>query len=707
VSKQVKEDWSEDMDGEEVIVRPKYPRAKATSSWVFAILGIIIGVSGLTTLAEAGIETEPGSPSWLTSRFAAAGAGLLGLVFLMGSFAALRNRRRAAIVFVAASPIVAFLLAYPSAGLFFTDSGGAIYYLLPGLAPAIVLGCIFFAPFLTPLAAIRNRKRAAVLCLVLSSVLALAVAIMRKTDTLLLPLAAWSSPFLVFAAFWWGTHKLAWPELLSPTRRSRGRRLMVLLGECLLIAVACLTAVFGLAIMRSSAWLADCSGATLYTRPLGPNHAAFTVRFVHVGHSAKVSGKWAGTWGIGLVQESYWGLPKWSPHFVLVTKSVFWEGKTFFVSGLRSYGLLTGLLPMIDATPCGALGAHPLAESEIQLRLLRKPRQEGEHRIIGYARNPTPGTRAWRPTASKNSDAFYESTLTRPPDFKPLPGARIRLNGPQGSTVYAADQEGIYNIGPLPPDDYTLRILDLPAHQSTQDYKVEKEDLIRLGLLQLDLYTIWDGSIEGNVKDTTGQPAVVDIELRTQDGLEISPDSGGVVQKDGSFWIANLPPEGRYSLVINPYGPNERTPYATMYYPSALRREDRTILEVTPEKRHLRDVNFTVHALVDRALPVRVRWPDGRTAEQASVRLAYEHSSEWDDVVRSAEVGFGDGKEPITIHVFGDSRVRVIAEAYVGGELDQRRMPLPHRSSVVELDTTKLPRSLDLTITTSPRRTSP
>jgi hypothetical protein len=93
--------------------------------------------------------------------------------------------------------------------------------------------------------------------------------------------------------------------------------------------------------------------------------------------------------------------------------------------------------------------------------------------------------------------------------------------------------------------------------------------------------------------------------------------------------------------------------------------------------------------------------------EGASVLLAYEHSGEWDDVAKSFRSWWSDGNGVTAIHTFGDSRIRVIAEKFVDGEYDKRKMPLPRHSAVVELETTNLPQTLDVTITFSPLRSPP
>lgn len=120
-------------------------------SWAAVTLGIIIGLCGIVIAGQSSIEREPDSSVWQVF-----GVCLLGLIFLVGSFAALRSQRHAGLLFIAAAPIVAFILAYPAAGFWVTQPNGDVDYILPTLPPAIVLSCVFFAPFLVPLLAIRT-----------------------------------------------------------------------------------------------------------------------------------------------------------------------------------------------------------------------------------------------------------------------------------------------------------------------------------------------------------------------------------------------------------------------------------------------------------------------------------------------------------------------------------------------------------------------
>jgi hypothetical protein len=303
---------------------PKRAWVRKTISWFAVASGILLGVVGLVGIAKDWIDPNPASPVWLTSRFEAAGPGLLGLVFLIASFTTLSNRRRAGICFLAGAPIVAFILTYPYAGYFVTHPDRGIYFHLPELGTAIALACFFYAPFVLPLFAIRNKRRAAYLFLTSAILAGLVFGFSQWTAVLLPRLAGWSALFALFGCFWLRTHGLGWPALLAAPPRSLTRRLAVVLMECLFVAVLALAGIFALTVMQSSLGGPDCSGGQLFVRSLRPGHAVFTARMIHVGHTAKVSGRWAGDWAIGVVQEGFWGLPAWTPRLVLLTNSIFW-----------------------------------------------------------------------------------------------------------------------------------------------------------------------------------------------------------------------------------------------------------------------------------------------------------------------------------------------------------------------------------------------
>ena len=50
------------------------------------------------------------------------------------------------------------------------------------------------------------------------------------------------------------------------------------------------------------------------------------------------------------------------------------------------------------------------------------------------------------------------------------------------------DQQGIYEVAGLPPDDYTLKLIDLPDTQCHLDREVKKEWFSHEKLLRVDFY---------------------------------------------------------------------------------------------------------------------------------------------------------------------------------------------------------------------------
>jgi hypothetical protein len=537
----------------------------------------------------------------------------------------------------------------------------------------------------------RNRRRAIGLFVVFAVLAGVVFSFSKWTRPLLPSLAAWSAMFVMFGGFWFGTFKLGWAPLIAARPRSLGRRLVTILGECLLVAGLYLGGTFALMAKQSSLWTGDCSGASLFVRPLRPGHVVFTARLIFVGHTVKVSGRWAGDWAIGVVQERFWGLPRW-PGVVFLTNAVFWEGETYFVSGSRDVGSMTRYLPIVNAGRCGSYYSEPAKDAEIELRLLRKPPLAGEFRIAGCVRREKPLNQEWKPPAK--GATVYEWSLSYFQRYSVLVGARVGVTGSSGTLIFRTDRDGIYDTGSLPPDDYTFRLLDVPADQVAYDRKLTRQDLMQMRLFQLDLRTFWDGSIEGHVRDAAGGPAWVSMELRNPDGTEVGPEVPRVYRNSegGSFLFTHLPIGGRYLLLLNTGGPSLSSPYPLLYYPSAVRSEDARVLEIKAGDAHIKNIDFMVRQLVERTLQVRARWADGRPLDRGEIHIAYEHTGSWKDLITAPRCCSTDGIGAAEIHVFGDSRVRIFAVGFVGEELS------PRYSAVVEMETAKLGSGLDLVV---------
>ena len=119
---------------------------------------------------------------------------MLGVAFLAGSFVGLRHRRRAALVFLGATPIVSPILAYPSVGYLVWQGGGGVFE-MPLLRDAIELAVVFYLPFIALYFAI-GRSRLFLLVPGVLSVVAVLLFISSRWTLALLPrLLVSSAPF--------------------------------------------------------------------------------------------------------------------------------------------------------------------------------------------------------------------------------------------------------------------------------------------------------------------------------------------------------------------------------------------------------------------------------------------------------------------------------------------------------------------------------
>jgi hypothetical protein len=116
-------------------------------------------------------------------------------------------------------------------------------------------------------------------------------------------------------------------------------------------------------------------------RPESPYHAVFTARVILVGRSigALMRDKGSfrdlqsrdlsvGDWGIGVVQEKFWGLPSWS-RLVLLTNFIYRKHMTYFVDGSRGRGLLSRMLPIVEGR-IGCSRTKPAQDAVVELRAL-------------------------------------------------------------------------------------------------------------------------------------------------------------------------------------------------------------------------------------------------------------------------------------------------------------------------------------------------
>lgn len=664
-------------------------------SWLVVIAGFLLGLFYLITSGQTWFTTDTNFSSWLNSLFYVAGPGFLGLVFVGGSLAALRHRKVAGFLFIASAPVVAFLLTFPSGAFLVTEPNGSASFRQPPLVTAVILACVFYLPLVAPLFVIRNRRRALYLLAVFAAVALVVLAASHWARAMFPRLAAWSLLFCAVGGFWLATQQRGWPGLRAASTRSPARRIAMILAQCLVILVLDVAGTFAWLIAHASVFDADCSGPSLFVRSQTPEHAVLTARLIRVGHKTNVSNTWAGYWAIGQVEESFWGLSRLTPKLVLLVNNTFREGETYFVSGRRRGGYLTRFLPIVNASPCGYYYSTPIDDAKVHLRVLHNPPPPG-FRILGFARGLKPPTFETKPAPSVRAGLsradwrrlrdheISEWAFTWSKRYRNLEGVRVSITGSAGTSIVTTDQEGIYDTGPLAPDDYTLKVLDAPANQTALEQQVEKQGMTLTGSWRLDVSTEWDGSIEGHVRDAAG-PMQAWLELRNPDGTPT--DRGTGAAKDGSFRFDRVPAGGRFLVSMSASGMPNDSP--GLFYPSAVRPDDARVLEIQGSS-HVKNVDFIATQLRAHDLAVSVGWPNGEAVNSASVHFAYE-GMEWDDKpIVSSHYAETDNAGIASLHVYGDWRIRIQAVKLVD-------LPARFRySPVMELEATKLPRSLNL-----------
>jgi hypothetical protein len=112
---------------------------------------------------------------------------------------------------------------------------------------------------------------------------------------------------------------------------------------------------------------------------------------------------------------------------------------------------------------------------------------------MGFVRAPIP------PLPEPSSDTKYwywrsqgyEWQFNPPVTDRPQRGARIQVTSASGTRIVTTDADGMYVVRGLTADDYTLRLLDVPAHQTTEDVTFTKNEMRELRLARFDIYTEW------------------------------------------------------------------------------------------------------------------------------------------------------------------------------------------------------------------------
>jgi hypothetical protein len=205
--------------------------------------------------------------------------------------------------------------------------------------------------------------------------------------------------------------------------------------------------------------MGHCDGiAGVFSQTTFVRETAFTAHVIRAPHQANLYGKWVGCWALVAVQEqlSGWHLSR----FAILTKSYFYDGDDYFVEGRRPKGLLTRFLPIVEIGGCSRTG--PLPDAGIALRLLKSTFPKNDVRIIGRV------------------DRWQERRPLRPfepPRYVLVQGAEAAITGPTGTTIATTDKDGIYDMGGLPPGNYSVRLQTNSGSQNVVAHSDWSSDL--------------------------------------------------------------------------------------------------------------------------------------------------------------------------------------------------------------------------------------
>jgi len=243
---------------------------------------------------------------------------------------------------------------------------------------------------------------------------------------------------IVPGAFWYVTGRSGWPTLIS-------KRISVATVSAVLLCLLVVSVAGAAAFDFRAIWSGECHySLPPFTAQLGPQQAVFTARILGARKlwgpdDSQWSPGWRRYWLPASVQEQFWGLPWWDRRFVVLLMSARGggapapRGELDFVDGRRLPGSLTRFLPIYE-TFCTRTG--PLADSEIDLRVLRDGRPQNGVRILGR-------------TARLAGD--YPNYR-----WETVPSAKVLIRGPAGTTTAVSDAHGVYDVKGLPPGYYEV-----------------------------------------------------------------------------------------------------------------------------------------------------------------------------------------------------------------------------------------------------------
>jgi hypothetical protein len=252
-----------------------FPIIRKLFDWLVAIFGFAVGVFVIGLLAS----NEKPSGEWVAFLTIV----ILGVVPLIASIVALRNRKRA-----------------------------AYFFLIVGLLAAI---CVVPAWWMVRAREGEGRISSLLLFLVLTAIV-----------------------FAGPGTFWLQTERKNWPPIIEHTLTLRLQVLSGLSIFLLLLFGVVATGLYGIAKMPG---FGDCGEPRPFAAPKSAEQAAFTARIVYVHPVSSYGG-----WSIARVEQRYWGLPWWNHRFVVLPYR-FKPGDNYLVDGYVRPSLLGHLINLM------------------------------------------------------------------------------------------------------------------------------------------------------------------------------------------------------------------------------------------------------------------------------------------------------------------------------------------------------------------------
>ena len=673
---------------------PMGPIRRNGLTWIVVALGFLIGFFALAGFGMAWPPFGDNDPGWLLRWISYVGGAILSPLFIAATIVALRNPKRAGLILLVAMPFAVFCLAYPAAGYLVWHSDGSGWFEPPEVPTAIGLTVLFFLPIFTGLLALRRRRWTVYLFAATVLLAGIVFGLSHWSKAFLPAFAGWSSLFLLFGIFWRGTSARGWPSVLQPRSRSLSHRVAAIALTCIAVVCMDVAVTFGLSALGSSLFSGDCGGKPLILHPASPYHAVFTARVIFVGRSIEASfntrgisrdpqapesrDRRVGDWGVGIVQEKFWGLPSWS-RLVLLTNFIYWKDTTYFVDGSRGRGLLTRLLPIVEGgISCSR--TKPVQDAIVDLRALHGSPKAGT-RLLGYVREPETFVRGLAPPTPSN---FAK-------------GVNISVTGKSGTQTTTTDETGIYQVDGLSPGDCTLQLL-IPDNKIAgfweRDSAPATVKLTDQTPVERNFDLFWNGRIEGHVRDELGKPVRAWVKLLGATGIQLPAfvQQDVLTNVDGSYQLRKIP-AGRYKVMVDTSGQEYRWPSEVRFYPATSRVEDGHIFDLS-EGQRISGIDFKVPYLAERAVRVRVTWPNEQAAGEAYVCVAYEHTEYYEPLQAKQCFMKTDPNGIAVIHVYGNSRVRVFANQLVHKDNAWSE----YRSQPAESEANKAPANINLVL---------